>query len=137
MPPCAASKSPGRSWVAPVNAPLACPKSSLSRRFSGTAPTLIATKGPAARVDSVWMRRAIRSLPVPLSPVTRTVESTFAVRRASSMSFRMDALFATIPSGVSSPSAWARARCIFSFFSASMMERVTLSSASVRQRALK
>ncbi len=38
----------------------------------------------AARVDSSWTSRAIRSLPAPLSPVMRTVESTWAMRRARS-----------------------------------------------------
>ena len=49
MPPLAASKSPGRSWVAPVNEPLAWPKSSDSSSVSGTAPQLMATNGPAVR----------------------------------------------------------------------------------------
>ena len=80
----AASNSPGRSCVAPVNAPRACPKSSLSRSVSVMAPQLTAMNGPAARVDSSWTSRAIRSLPDPLSPVMRTVESTLATRRARS-----------------------------------------------------
>jgi hypothetical protein len=42
------------------------------------APQLTAMNGPAARVDSSWMSRVIRSLPDPLSPVMRTAASTFA-----------------------------------------------------------
>ncbi len=89
VPPLAASNRPGRSWVAPVNAPRACPKSSLSRSVSVMAPQLTAMNGPAARVDSSWTSRAIRSLPEPLSPVMRTVESTLATRRARSTSCRI------------------------------------------------
>ncbi len=61
------------------------------------APQLTAMNGPAARVDSSWTSRAIRSLPEPLSPVMRTVESTFATRRARSTSCRIGGLLATMP----------------------------------------
>src|SRR6516225_5457487 len=37
VPPSASSKRPGLSFSAPVNAPLTCPKNSLSKRPSGTA----------------------------------------------------------------------------------------------------
>ena len=60
------------------------------------APQLTATNGPDARVDSSWTRRATRSLPDPLSPVIRTVESTLATRRARSTTFRIAGLFAMI-----------------------------------------
>ena len=78
MPPVVASKKPARSRSAPVKAPRAWPKSSLSSRVSVTAPQFTATKGPLLREHSSWMRRASRSLPAPLSPVTRVVDSTFA-----------------------------------------------------------
>ncbi len=83
MPPLAASNRPGRSCVAPVKAPFACPNSSLSSRLSVTAAQFTATNALCARLDSSWISRAIRSLPTPLSPVISTVESTFAARRAS------------------------------------------------------
>ena len=41
---------------------------------------LILTNGPAARRDFSWMARAIRSLPTPLSPPSRTVEFVGATR---------------------------------------------------------
>ena len=120
VPPLAASNRPGRSWVAPVNAPRACPKSSLSSSVSVMAPQLTAMNGPAARVDSSWTRRAMRSLPDPLSPVMSTVESTLATRRARSTSCRMAALLATMPSGSSTSGATRTSarRCSRSFRSA-------------------
>src|ERR1017187_950521 len=41
---------------------------------------LILIKGPDARRDFSWMARAIRSLPTPLSPPSRTVELVGAIR---------------------------------------------------------
>ena len=127
VPPLAASKRPGRSWVAPVKAPRACPKSSLSRSVSVMAPQLTAMNGPAARVDSSWTSRAIRSLPDPLSPVMRTVESTLATRRARSTTCRIAVLFATIPSGSSTSRATRTSarRCSRSFRSAAFSVSVT------------
>jgi hypothetical protein len=55
-----------------VNAPFACPKSSLSRSPSGIAPQFTSQNGPPRR-DASWRIRAIIDLPVPDSPVTRTV----------------------------------------------------------------
>ena len=84
------------------------------------APQLTAMNGPAARVDSSWTSRAIRSLPDPLSPVMRTVESTLATRRARSTSCRIAGLLATIPSGSSTSRATRTSarRCSRSFRSA-------------------
>jgi transcriptional regulator of aromatic amino acid metabolism len=49
LPPLATCNSPMRCSSAPVKAPLRCPNSSLSIRFSGSAPQLIGTKGISAR----------------------------------------------------------------------------------------
>ncbi len=84
VPPFAAWKRPMRVAIAPVNAPLAWPKSSLSSRFSGMAPQLTATKGPFLRGLRRWISRAISSLPVPVSPVTRmemSVAATLSILR--------------------------------------------------------
>jgi len=64
----ASSIRPTRSALASVNAPLRCPNSSLSRRFSGIAPQFTATNGFPRRRPPKWRRRATSSLPVPLSP---------------------------------------------------------------------
>ncbi len=72
MPPLAAWNLPGLAATAPVKAPLAWPNSSLSRRFSGIAPQLMAMNGPALRGERRCSSRAISSLPVPDSPVTST-----------------------------------------------------------------
>ena len=69
-----------RAWSAPVNAPFSAPKSSLSARVSGSAAAFTATNGPFARGERAWSRRAISSLPVPDSPVTRTAMSRGATR---------------------------------------------------------
>ena len=64
---------PSLSWVAPVNAPATWPKSSLSSSVSGSAPQATSTKGLSRRPLRRWMARAMSDLPVPLSPVIRTV----------------------------------------------------------------
>ncbi len=73
VPPSAASNLPGLSRTAPVNAPRAWPKSSLSSRLSGSAPQLTSTNGPVRRLERWWNVRAISVLPVPLSPSIRIV----------------------------------------------------------------
>ncbi len=50
VPPSAVSNLPDLSFIAPVNAPLTCPKSSLSRRLSERAAQLTLTSGPSFRV---------------------------------------------------------------------------------------
>ena len=84
MPASAASKSPMRSATAPVKAPRACPKSSLSIKLSGVAPQLWATNAALRRSLSAWSARAISSLPVPVSPSTSTGSSLSAMRGSAS-----------------------------------------------------
>ena len=68
-----------RSPTAPVNAPRTWPKSSLSRRFSASAPQSTTTNGPSrARRRVVRSPRATSSLPVPVSPWMSTVASVGA-----------------------------------------------------------
>ncbi len=89
MPPSAAWNLPSRVLLAPVNAPLTWPKSSLSSSDSGMAPQLMVTNGPSARGERWWISWAMSSLPVPVSPVTSTltvVGATFStVRKISFM----------------------------------------------------
>ena len=61
----------------------------------------MATKGWLARADSSWTWRERRSFPTPLSPVTSSVVSTFATRRARSITWRIARLRATIPAASS------------------------------------
>ena len=84
VPPWAASKRPGLLSIAPVNAPLTCPKSSLSSRFSCNAPQLTRMYGPSDRLLRLWMALAMTSLPVPVSPIS----STLAVRGAARATMR-------------------------------------------------
>ncbi len=65
VPVLASSNRPRRSALASVNAPLRWPNSSLSSRFSGMAPQLMATNGLLARIERRWMARATSSLPTP------------------------------------------------------------------------
>lgn len=76
-------------------------------RISATLGVLALLTGPgcAARGDSSWRSRAIRSFPVPLSPVMSTVASTLATRRASAMSCRILGPRATRPAGSSASSS--------------------------------
>ena len=56
-----------------MKAPFRWPKTSDSSRSRGIAAQLSGTKGFAARVETAWIARAQTSLPVPLSPVMKTV----------------------------------------------------------------
>ena len=74
VPSSACSKSPRFCWRASVNAPRSCPNSSDSSRVSGRAEQVMFMKGRAARLPPKWTTFASRSLPVPLSPVSSTVD---------------------------------------------------------------
>ncbi len=80
VPPSASSKRPGLDSTAPVKAPRSWPNSSDSTRVSGRAPQLILTKGAPARGDIRCSASATSSLPVPVSPVIRTVDGEGARR---------------------------------------------------------
>ena len=73
VPPWAISKRPGWALTAPVKAPSSWPKSLSSKSWPGRVPQLTAMKGPSARRLFKWMILARISLPVPDSPVIRTV----------------------------------------------------------------
>ena len=73
MPPSATAAAPGLSASAPVKAPFRCPNTSDSSRSRGMAAQFSGTNGRAARVDIAWIARAQTSLPVPLSPLMKTV----------------------------------------------------------------
>ena len=52
VPPSARSKHPRCVRAAPVKLPRSCPNNSLSMRFSGNAPQLIATNARRLRADN-------------------------------------------------------------------------------------
>ena len=76
VPPFAASILPILFLSAPVKAPFSWPKSSLSRSSRGSAGQLTVIKGWLARGLCEWMYLARTPLPVPLSPVRSTDESS-------------------------------------------------------------
>ena len=78
VPPSANSKRPVRRSSAPVNAPLTCPKSSLSTRPAEMALQFTFTRGRSRRGLRLWIARATSSFPVPVSPEMSTVESVGA-----------------------------------------------------------
>jgi hypothetical protein len=80
VPPSASSIRPGLAVTAPVNAPFSWPNSSDSSTSRGSAPQWIGTNGRSARGERSWMARATSSLPVPLSPRSRTEDSVGATR---------------------------------------------------------
>ncbi len=82
MPPSAWARRPSDRCCAPVKAPRSWPNNSESMRVAGIAPQSTMTKGLARRALSWCTVCASRSLPVPLSPVMRTVVSVAATRRA-------------------------------------------------------
>ena len=78
MPWCASSKRPVLRAMAPVNAPFSWPNNSLSSSPRGMAAQFTFTKVWSRRALMLWMARAMSSLPVPVSPRIRTVESVGA-----------------------------------------------------------
>ena len=88
VPRCASRSLPRFSGQAPVMFPSTCPKSSDSRRASVRPAQFTATNGASLRLDWLWIYRATRSLPTPLSPVIRTVAGLFAARLGHGEQFR-------------------------------------------------
>ena len=80
VPPSAASNFPARSSSAPVNDPRTCPNNSDSTNVSTIAAQLTAMNGSSRRGPLRCNRSATISLPVPFSPVTRTLRSVPASR---------------------------------------------------------
>jgi len=79
VPPSAASNLPILRSVEPVKEPLSLPNSSASKRLSGIAAQLTAIKGLLALLLILCILFATTSLPVPVSPVIRTVVSNGAI----------------------------------------------------------
>ena len=104
MPPCAISKRPGLSLIAPVKAPRSWPKSSVSIRVSEKSAQLTATKGWWRRVLSWCSTLAMTSLPVPLSPMMITLLSLRLTTLAKSKMARIRGLR---PTTTSSRENWA------------------------------
>ena len=92
MPPLACSIRPARAAAAPVKAPRAWPNSSFSRSESVSAAQFSATNGLSARGLLACTARATSSLPVPVSPVTRTVPGAAAARPIRSFMLRIGSL---------------------------------------------
>ena len=107
VPPCASSMRPFLATRASLCAPLAWPKSASSSRVSGNSAQFTGTKGPFARRLRSWSARATSSLPVPLSPVIRTVLSVAAALRTVATTRWMAAL---TPTTASTPDALAALR---------------------------
>src|SRR4051812_7802934 len=95
VPPSASSKRPGRSLIAPVNAPRSWPNSSDSISVSENSAQLTATNGWCLRRLDWWISVAVTSLPVPLSPVISTVLSLLPMTRRNSNTARIRALCPT------------------------------------------
>ena len=93
VPPSAWRNRPSRSACAPVKAPFTEPNSSLSISSRGRAAQLILMILPLLRGLKAWMRSAITSLPVPLSPVMSTATSLGAMRSMVRTTSRMTALW--------------------------------------------
>src|SRR5258708_2729267 len=78
VPPSASSNRPSRRCNAPVKEPFSWPNNSEAIKSRGIAAQLTLTKAREERRDRRWIARARSSLPVPVSPVTRTVASVGA-----------------------------------------------------------
>ena len=105
VPPSAISTRPSRALSAPVNAPFSCPKSSDSSSSAGIAAQLTETRRPF-RPDAAWIARATSSLPVPVSPRTRTLVGASATTVISFFSSFMGADCPIMMSSTESRIAW-------------------------------
>ena len=83
MPPSADSSSPIFCCRASVKAPRSWPNSSLSSSASGSAEQVMFMNGRDARSLLKWIVFAARSLPVPLSPRSSTVDAGLDATRCS------------------------------------------------------
>src|SRR5712692_9890702 len=92
VPRSAAANSPGLACTALVKAPRTCPNSWLSSNASGIAPQLMGTNACACRGLAAWMALATISLPVPLSPVMRTLLGVELILATCARRLRMAAL---------------------------------------------
>ena len=92
VPRCATSRRPGLAAVAPVNAPLSWPKSSVSRNSRERPAQFRSTNGSSARGPFSCSQRARTPLPAPVSPWIRTGLSDAATLRASAARARIAAL---------------------------------------------
>ena len=108
MPPCASSKRPLRRRTAPVNAPFSCPNSSLSTRPAEIAAQFTLTSSRSRRGLASWIARATSSLPVPVSPVMRTVVFVPATIATRSIMWRRPADEPTISDPASRPAELRR-----------------------------
>jgi hypothetical protein len=89
VPPSASSKRPSRRCAAPGKAPFSWPNNSDEISVGASAAQFTLTKARPDRWDRLWTARAMSSLPVPVSPVMRTVESvgaTLATRDSTALS---------------------------------------------------
>ena len=87
VPPSASANLPFLVVVAPVKAPRIWPNSSDSSSVSGIAAQFTLMSGMSRCALRSWMARATSSLPVPVSPVMRTVllvSATSSARRITS-----------------------------------------------------
>ena len=107
--PSASSKRPTRSTLASVKAPRTWPKSSLSKTPSAMPPAFTVTIGRLARGDTAWSACATRLLPVPFSPVMRTLASEGPTRAITSSTGRIAADSASSGERPSACSAWLAA----------------------------
>ena len=98
VPPCAASNRPARVATAPVNAPFSWPNSSLSISVAGMAAQLTRTNARPLRGLRWCSARASSSLPVPVSPSSRTAASVGATCDTRASTWRMARLWPTISS---------------------------------------
>ncbi len=111
VPPSAWRKKPPRAASAPVKAPLAAPKSSAAARLGGIAAMLTATWGPWRRGLAWWMARATNSLPLPVSPRSRSGTGNTATRRISRRNATIGALEPSNPKSGSRGDGCGSRRC--------------------------
>ena len=118
-----------------MNAPRVWPNSSASASSGVSAAQLKRTKARSARRDAWTIASATRSLPVPLSPVRRTVTSRGATRATSTASRRIGSEEKTMVRASASSPASRSFSCASR--TASSARRTTASSSSVSNGFLK
>jgi len=97
VPPSARANLPFLLVAAPVNAPRTWPNSSDSSSVSGMAAQFTLMRGMFRWALRSWMARASSSLPVPVSPMMRTVLLVSATRSAFAITSWITRLRPTMP----------------------------------------
>ncbi len=120
-----------------MKAPFSWPNSSDAIKSRGIAEQFTLTNAREERCDRLWTARAISSLPVPVSPVIRTVESVGATLDTPESTARSAGEIPTISSNIDAWSISSRNATFSSWSRCSACLRSSISVPAAYKRAIR